>query len=118
MNLSREEKRQIVNKINHGELSIEQVVKEYGVSKRSVYRWLKNPPEVKKKPYKPSSRVIELVKKENEIDISVYQNMTKDELIDELILSKINELRAKKGYEVRGVGANKEFIFLNNENSK
>ena len=43
---------------------------------------------------------------------------TREELIDELILAKANELRAKKGYEVRGVGANKEFIFLNNENSK
>jgi transposase len=44
--------------------------------------------------------------------------MSKEELIDALILAKANELRAKKGYEVRGDGANKEFIFLNNENSK
>ena len=44
--------------------------------------------------------------------------MTKEELINELILAKANELRAKKGYEVRGVGTNKEFIPLNNENSK
>ena len=44
--------------------------------------------------------------------------MTKEELIRELILSKANELRAKKGYEVRGVGANKEFITSDEENSK
>ena len=119
MRLSKEEKQQIVNKINNGEISSKQAAKECGVNLRTVYRWLEHPPEDKKpKPYKPSSKVIELTKKEDEIDISVYQNMTKDELIDELILAKANELRAKKGYEVRGVGANKEFIFLNNKNSK
>jgi transposase len=35
-----------------------------------------------------------------------------------LILSKANELRAKKGYEVKGVGQKKEFISLNNKNLK
>lgn len=47
-----------------------------------------------------------------------YMAMSKEELIRELILAKANELRAKKGYEVKGVGANKEFIPLNNKNSK
>ena len=64
------------------------------------------------KPYKAAEKT------EDKIDISLYQNMSKDELIRELILSKANELRAKKGYEVRGDGANKEFIPLNNKNSK
>ena len=47
-----------------------------------------------------------------------YMSMSKEELINELIKAKANELRAKKGYEVKGVGANKEFIPLNNKNSK
>ena len=34
------------------------------------------------------------------------------------VKEKANELRAKKGYEVKGVGADKEFIPLNNKNSK
>ena len=49
---------------------------------------------------------------------ATYENMTRDELIDALILAKANELRAKKGYEVRGVGADKEFIISNEESSK
>ena len=49
---------------------------------------------------------------------AAYENMSREELINELILAKANELRAKKGYEVKGVGANKEFIPLNNESSK
>ena len=44
--------------------------------------------------------------------------MTKEELINELILAKINEARAKKGYEVKGVGSSKEYISLNSKNSK
>ena len=47
-----------------------------------------------------------------------YMAMSKEDLIKELIISKANELRAKKGYEVKGAGANKEFIPLNNKNSK
>lgn len=51
-------------------------------------------------------------------DIDAYMSMSKEELINELILAKANELRAKKGYEVKGVGANKEYISLNNKNTK
>ena len=51
-------------------------------------------------------------------DIETYMAMSKEELINELIKAKANELRAKKGYVVKGVGANKEFIPLNKPNSK
>jgi len=51
-------------------------------------------------------------------DFDAYMSMSKEELINELILAKANELRAKKGYEVKGVGANKEYISLNNKNTK
>ena len=53
-----------------------------------------------------------------DLDIEAYQAMSKEELINELILAKVNEARAKKGYEVKGVGADKEFVPLNNKNSK
>ena len=120
MKLTREEKLLIIDKVNSGELTVQQVMQEYGISRTSAYRMLKNPPTEKpKKPYTPvKNNVVQLTKKTDEIDIVAYQNMTKDELIRELILSKANELRAKKGYEVKGDGANKEFISLNNKNSK
>ena len=44
--------------------------------------------------------------------------MSKEELINELIKAKANELRAKKGYEVKGDGADKEFVPINNRNTK
>ena len=51
-------------------------------------------------------------------DIETYMTMSKEELINELIRAKVNEARAKKGYEVKGVGASKEFSSLNGKNSK
>ena len=53
-----------------------------------------------------------------ETALSAYEAMSKDELINELIKAKANEARAKKGYEVKGVGASKEYISLSSKNSK
>ena len=120
MKISREERETLIKRINGGEITVEQAAKEYGVHRATIYKILKHSVEPKPaKPYRPMpNKTVEVIKKHDEIDIEAYRNMTKEELIDELILAKANELRAKKGYEVRGVGANKEFIFLNNENSK
>ena len=51
-------------------------------------------------------------------DLSDYEVMTKEELIKELVKSKVNELRLKKGYTVEGAGAEKVFVPLNNKNIK
>ena len=47
-----------------------------------------------------------------------YERMTKEELILELVKARISEARAKKGYEVRGAGTDKEFIRFDNKNTK
>ena len=47
-----------------------------------------------------------------------YSSMTREELIEELMKSKIREERLKKGYLVKGVGADKEYILLDNKNTK
>ena len=47
--------------------------------------------------------------KSADFDIEAYQEMSKEELINELI---------KKGYTVKGVGADKEFVSLSSKNSK
>ena len=113
MKITKEEKVVISQHIKSGELTVKQAAEKYGVTASAIYKMLSRPIEEKQyKPYKAAEKT------EDKIDISLYQNMSKDELIRELILSKANELRAKKGYEVRGDGANKEFIPLNNKNSK
>lgn len=47
-----------------------------------------------------------------------YEQMTREELMDELIMAKIEAARAKKGYEVKGDGRNKEYVPINSKNSK
>ena len=47
-----------------------------------------------------------------------YSSMTREELIEELMKSKIREARLKKGYLVKGFGADKEYILLDSKNTK
>jgi len=44
--------------------------------------------------------------------------MTREELIDALIMARINEARLKKGYMVEGVGAEKKYIPIGKKNTK
>ena len=51
-------------------------------------------------------------------DLSEYESMTKDELIKELVKSRISEARLKKGYEVKGAGAHRTVTIFDNWNMK
>lgn len=46
------------------------------------------------------------------------ESLSKEELIDEVIKARVEAERTKKGYKVKGDGQEKEFINLNNMNSK
>lgn len=47
-----------------------------------------------------------------------FESMSKEELILELMRSRIRETRLKNGYEVRGDGANKEYVLLDIESTR
>ena len=80
-----------------------------------AYKELNGIPIDRKKPIvSPSGTKPVQTKSSATTEMEEYMAMSKEELI----LAKANELRAKKGYEVKGAGANKEFIPLNNKNSK
>ena len=49
---------------------------------------------------------------------TVTADMTKEELIRELVKARITEARLKKGYEVKGDGANKVFMPIDSKNTK
>ena len=113
---TREEKVAIGKRICNGEITRKEAEKEYNlpyrVIKDCVYQY-----EISIGAREPRSKS-QAPNKVLSNERAAYESMTRDELIDALILAKANELRAKKGYEVRGDGANKEFIPLNNKNSK
>ena len=54
----------------------------------------------------------------NIIVVKDYEAMSKEELIQELVRAKIVEARLKKGYEVKGAGAQKEFAPLDSKSTK
>ena len=113
---SKEDRLAIAKRIHDGELTRKEAALEYGAPRKTVESWVVNYEEsigVRKPRFKKKTPNNVLSNER-----AAYENMSREELIDALILSKANELRAKKGYEVRGDGANKEFIPLNNKNSK
>lgn len=69
-------------------------------------------------PMSNGSKEFEIIKKEKLSKYEDLKEMTKDQLIDEVIKARVGEERAKKGYIVKGGGQEKEFINLNNLNSK
>ncbi len=57
-------------------------------------------------------------KKPNFVSYDDLEDMSKDELIDQVIKARVEAERAKKGYTVKGSGQEKEFISLKNQNLK
>ena len=114
MHGTKEERLAIGKRVHDGELTRREASEKYGIPEETIKSWVSQYREsigIKKPSKKPVNNVLS-----NER--AAYEDMTKEELIRELILSKANELRAKKGYEVRGDGANKDFITSDEENSK
>ena len=119
MKYTKEQRLDIGRQIVSNELTVAEAIDKYHVSKScaqnyaTAYKRANGIPVLKTCPTNSNRKP-----KVSDADLDRYQLMSKDELIQELILSKANELRAKKGYEVKGVGQKKEFIILNNKNSK
>ena len=117
MKYTQEQRLDIGRKLFIHELTIADAMALYGIGRSTAEKYLTdykraNGLEVSSPPKKSVHM------SDQSPDIETYLAMSKEELINELILAKANELRAKKGYEVKGVGANKEYISLNNKNTK
>ena len=131
MKYTKEERLKIGKQIHEARLSDRNASKLFGICEESARRYrilyeqtagiehihLKNgtpsepamPPSVRNRK-KGSSTAADTA--------SDYESMTKEELIRELMEAKIREARLKKGYEVKGVGADREYILLDSKNTK
>ncbi len=122
MNYTKEERIDIGRQVYTHELTHLEAEMKYGRAKSGIDRYIQDYKIANGIPIeRRSSRHVGPVpsnKATQPFDIEAYKAMSKDELINELIRAKVNEARAKKGYEVKGDGAEKEFISLNNRNSK
>lgn len=106
MKYTLEERLNIGQRIYDGKITRYQAAAEYDISGQTarnymrLYRDSNNlPPKHKGK----NSHMVSSVNKEA-VGMEEFRNMTKEELIQELVKARITEARLKKGYEVKGDG--------------
>lgn len=122
--IPKEQRVAIGKEIVDGLISAAEAIKKYGISRSSAqqyatdYRRANGLPVRSRTPISIESKAVQVKSNATSFDLEDYQSMSKEQLIEELIKSKINEARAKKGYEVKGDGQSKEFIILSSKNSK
>ena len=119
MKYTQEQRLEIGRQIYTGEISKEDAMAKYEISRSGAEGYVTQYKRANGIPVRNQNfSAVSKVKVIPDADLELYQSMSKEELIQQLILSKANELRAKKGYEVKGDGHKKEYIILNNKNSK
>jgi len=117
LNYSKEERIKLGKEICESGMSNLQAANKYGICEESARRY--------RLAYEESVGIVHITDKSHKSVIPSevfikedYESMSKKELIQELMKSKINEARLKKGYMVKGDGANKEFFLIDNKNTK
>ena len=121
MKHSLEERMDIGRRMYLHEITYKEAMEIYGLSESCAHKYMTDYKKSQGIPLAntvPKMKNLAVLKSLSSPDIDTYMAMSKEELINELIIAKANELRAKKGYEVKGAGANKEYIILNNKNTK
>ena len=122
MKYSKSERLAIGKRIYEGKISQRQAAIEYDVDLGTargymrLYRDTYHLPPKEYKPRKPDP--VEAKPVCIDPDLEEYESMTREELIHELVRSRIREARLKKGYEVKGDGAEKVFIPLSSKSTK
>lgn len=116
MKYKKEERLVIGRRIYEGDLTTAAAAETYGINFYTARDYLReykasiNASVPKRRDPKKSKPV--------EKSTSVYEDMSRQQLIDALIRAKIEAARAKKGYMVKGDGQHKEYIPINTTSSK
>lgn len=125
MKYSKEERLEVGRKIHESGLSNLKAGETFGISEESARRYrilYEQSQGIKRKTNKArknDSNTASLTTLGEPISGSDdYTSMTREELIEELMKARIRETRLKKGYMVKGVGADKEYILLDSKNTK
>lgn len=122
MKYTKEQRLDIGRRIYDSDISRYQAAEEYGIDEGTARNYMRMYRDVNKLPPKSmthcSGNLTKIVKRQATPDMEEYEAMSKEELIVELVKVRINEARLKKGYKVKGVGAEKEFIPLDSKNTK
>lgn len=110
-----DERLAIGKKIYRNEISVDDAMKLYNVSRAGANNWLY---EYRKSIGLSKKETLIPNKQEFVFNDDNYGDMSKADLINEIMKRDIEIERLKKGYTVKGVGAIKEFVTINNQNTK
>ena len=117
MKYTLEERLDIGRRIYDGEITKYQAAVEYGINDQTARNYMRLYRDSNNLPPKRGSRnsyIAPSFSKEP-AGMEEFQNMTKEELIQELVKARITEARLKKGYEVKGDGT---VILYDSRNTK
>lgn len=122
MKYTREQRLDIAKRVYGGELTVEEAAVRYGLNPSSVKGYLRLyraetglPPRTRRK---KTGNVTQPVDDPKDSSLKEYESMSKEELIDALVMARINEARLKKGYSVKGSGVEKKYLPIDNGNIK
>jgi len=122
MGYTREERLDIGKQIYNNEISKSDAAIKYKISEGTARDYMRLYRDVNglppKKRIQKEENTVKISIYSSEPDLSEYESMTKEELIKELVKSRISEARLKKGYEVKGAGADRTVTIFDNWNMK
>lgn len=100
---------QCVNEIKEGKKSVRELARNYAICRRSIQVWLENCERYGEKYFYEEHRGKH--SGNHYAALHTKKNLSKEERLEiENLKLRIENERLKKGYMVKGVGANKEFV--------
>lgn len=122
MKYTREQRLDIARRVYDGELTVEEAAVRYKLNPSSVKGYLRLyraetglPPRMHRK---KNETVTQSVEEPKNSSLKEYEAMSKEELIDALVMARINEARLKKGYSVKGSGVEKKYLPIDSGNTR
>lgn len=122
MKYTREQRLDIARCVYDRELTVEEAAVKYELNPSSVKGYLRLyraetglPPRTCRK---KTRNVAQPVEGPKDSGLKEYESMSKEELIDALVMARINEARLKKGYSVKGSGVEKKYLPIDGGNIK
>jgi transposase len=121
MKYTKEQRMDIAKRVYDEDLTVAEAAAKYNLDPSTIKYYLRLYREETGLPTrtrrKENGNAI-LLKGQKDSGIKEYEAMSKEELIDALIMARINEARLKKGYSVKGSGVEKTYIPIDSGNIK
>lgn len=121
MRYTKEERLRIGREIYTNEITVYDASVKYQLNWYTTRQYLREYRKINNLQPKGNSskqEEVQILKTNTKPKYDDLKEMSREELINEVIKARVEEERAKKGYKVKGGGAKKEFITLDDVNLK